>query len=226
MTQSAHQLARRIDFVFSDEQLLQQALTHRSSGSTNNERLEFLGDAVLGQVIANALFHRFSEATEGELSRLRAALVRKETLAAVAQELSLGDALRLGPGELRSGGHTRASILADALEALLAAVYLDSGKDAAERVILSLFKTRIEELTLHSGRKDPKTRLQELLQGRGLDLPTYEVVEVSGAAHEQQFSCRCRVDDLDLETTGEGGSRRKAEQAAAGKLLRMVPDVL
>lgn len=224
MTLSAHQLARRIDYVFSDEQLLQRALTHRSSGSTNNERLEFLGDAVLGQVIAGALFHRFSEADEGELSRLRAALVRKDTLASVAKELSLGDALRLGPGELRTGGHTRASILADALEALFAAIYLDSGQVAAERVILSLFKTRIEELTLNSGRKDPKTRLQEYLQGRGLDLPVYEVIDVSGAAHEQQFSCRCRVDDLDVEAIGKGGSRRKAEQVAAEELLREVSD--
>ena len=224
MIQPTRQLVERLGYSFRDEGLLAQALTHRSAGSINNERLEFLGDAVLGQVVAHDLFARFPEAAEGELSRLRAALVRKETLASVARTLDLGDYLALGPGELRTGGHTRASILADALEAVFGAVYLDGGQQAAERLILTLFEKRFDELTPGSGRKDPKTRLQEFLQGQRFSLPDYEVVDITGADHDQLFSCRCSVSDLGLEAVGEGSSRRRAEQAAAAEVLRQVGD--
>ena len=220
MKQPVDQIAAHLGYDFDDQTLLARALRHRSAGPDHNERLEFLGDAVLGLVIANALFERFATATEGQLSRLRAALVKKETLAEVARTIDLGDYLELGPGELRSGGHARASILADALEALFAAVYLDGGEKDARRVILSLFQKRIERMTLDSGRKDAKTRLQEYLQQRQLQLPSYEITAVEGADHEQRFHCLCRIAELEVEGVGEGGSRRKAEQSAAEDVLR------
>lgn len=219
MRQPAERLAGRLGYKFRDGDLLMQALTHRSAGSANNERLEFLGDAILGFVVADALFERFPDATEGQLSRLRAALVKKDALAETARALELGSFLHLGPGELRTGGHTRASILADALEALFAAVYLDGDESAAKKIILSLLQNRIDAMTLDSGKKDAKTRLQEHLQGRQLGLPVYEITRVEGEAHDQRFYCSCSVQDLGLTGSGDGTSRRRAEQAAATDVL-------
>lgn len=222
MRQPSSQLARRLGYTFRTPELLERALTHRSANGDHNERLEFLGDAILGLVVAEALYARYPAATEGELSRLRATLVRKDSLAAAARTLDLGDYLKLGAGEVRTGGHTRSSILADALEALFAAIYLDGGAGEAEKVILRLLRPRLEAMTLEGCRKDAKTRLQEVLQARQLELPVYEILSVEGAAHEQQFSCRCFVRDLGVEGSGEGSSRRKAEQAAAAGVLRQL----
>ncbi len=194
-------------------------MTHRSAGEPHNERLEFLGDAVLNCVVAQLVFREFGAATEGDLSRFRASLVSGEALAVVAQEVQLGDQLRLGSGELKSGGFRRKSILADTLEALFGAIYLDGGFDAAERVIERLFVPRLDRLPTAAELKDPKTRLQETLQGQGLPLPTYIVDAVTGEAHNQQFQVSCAVDALGLRTTASGASRRRAEQAAAQLLL-------
>jgi len=199
--------------------LLALALTHRSAGRTNNERLEFLGDATLGLVMAEALWSRFPDADEGELSRRRAALVNKDSLAAVARELRLGDYLRLGPGELRTGGHARDSILADALEALIGAVYLDCGLERVRDMVLRLFAERLARVAGEDAVKDPKTRLQEWLQGRRRPVPEYSVVDVAGAAHDQQFAVTCRLADTGAESRGLGSSRRRAEQDAAGRML-------
>ena len=221
MRQPIAQFAASLGQTFADESLLEQALTHRSAGALNNERLEFLGDALLGHVVANELYRRFPTATEGQLSRLRSSLVRKESLAEAARALELGKYLQLGPGELRTGGHARSSILADGLEAVIAAVFLDAGATAAERVILDIMRTRLDALTLDDGlRKDSKTRLQEHLQARGFGLPDYEMPDIQGEAHAQRFRCGCTVDAMKLRGEGEGSSRRKAEQAAAADVLR------
>ena len=212
-------LTQALDYRFHDEGLLEQALTHRSAAGHNNERLEYLGDALLDFFVAEALYFRFGEADEGQLSRLRAGMVKKESLAAVARSLELGDYLRLGAGELRSGGHARDSILADATEAVLAAVYLDGGLEVAKRVTLRLFQPRLEEIDLEQALKDPKTRLQEYLQAQRHPLPEYGILEVSGSQHQQQFKVYCRVLDLELESLGTGTSRRRAEQQAAQNLL-------
>ncbi len=216
------ELCRSIGYIFSDPKLIEQALTHRSAGGNNNERLEFLGDAILGFVIADVLFHRFPEATEGEMSRLRASLVKRDTLAAIAREYALGDYLILGSGELRSGGHARSSILADGLEAILGAIYLDSGYEATRAAILRLFSERLEKISLNDQKKDPKTRLQELMQARKLSLPVYEVTEVRGEPHNQVFQVICSVNELNQEIKGSGSSRRKAEQDAASQLLSLL----
>jgi len=210
---------RRLGHAFADPQLLDDALTHRSAQSRHNERLEFLGDAVLGFLIAEALWQRFPEAKEGELTRLRAQLVNRESLARVAQELELGQYLRLGEGELRSGGHARESILADAVEAVLAAVSLDGGLELARRVVGELLGARLAVLSPATQAKDAKTRLQEYLQARHLPLPSYEVLEATGKDHAQTFVVRCLVEALDRSTTAAGPSRRKAEQLAAERLL-------
>ncbi len=212
-------LLKAIDYTFSDHRLVETALTHRSAGAQNNERLEFLGDAILGFVIADELCRHFEGADEGQLSRLRARLVKGESLAALARELKLGDYLALGAGELRSGGQGRDSILADALEALFAAVYLDGGYEAARRVVLNLFQPRLKTLSLDAQQKDPKTRLQEYLQARRLGLPTYSVVSIAGEQHDQLFRVKCIAPHLEQESEGTGSSRRKAEQAAAERLL-------
>jgi len=212
-------LAKQLDYRFGEPELLRTALTHCSFGAGNNERLEFLGDGALNFVIASALFQRFPEAPEGTLSRLRASLVKGETLAEIAADLRLGDYLRLGSGELKSGGFRRASILADAMEAIIGAVYLDGGFDAARALILALYEQRLEDINAERELKDPKTRLQEWLQGRRLDLPRYEVIEVSGAAHDQLFMVRCLVNELAEPTEGRANSRRRAEQQAAEKAL-------
>jgi len=212
-------LAERLGVDLSDPALLAQALTHRSHGSVNNERLEYLGDAVLSFLVAEMLFLRFPDASEGELSRFRASLVSGEALAATAASLGLGEQLRLGEGEMKSGGHRRATILADALEAVVGAIYLDLGIEAARQVAARLFEAAIDRLPSASELKDPKTRLQEWLQGRGLPLPDYTVLEVSGEPHDQRFSVRCDIPALALSAVADGSSRRRAEQEAAQRIL-------
>ncbi|MGH8177111.1 MAG: ribonuclease III [Steroidobacter sp.] len=202
-----------------DAALLEAALTHRSAGGPHYERLEFLGDAVLNCVIAMLVFREFGAADEGDLSRFRASLVSGEALAVIAGEIELGDQLRLGSGELKSGGFRRKSILADALEALFGAIYLDGGFDAASDVIERLFAPRLDRLPTAAELKDPKTRLQESLQARGLPLPIYAVESTSGQAHNQSFEVSCSVDALGLKAAAIGASRRRAEQAAAQLLL-------
>lgn len=214
-------LPRALGHEFTDEALLTAALTHRSAGGHNNERLEFLGDAVLGLVVAEALFRAREQAREGELSRLRASLVKRDTLAEVARELHLGDYLHLGVGEQRSGGFRRASILADALEAVFGAIYLDGGFDAARACILRLFDARLSDLP-QAAQKDAKTRLQELLQGRALALPRYELTATQGQDHAQRFTVSCTVEPLALRTEGEGSSRQQAEQIAALRMLETI----
>jgi len=213
------ELARRIGHPFVDESLFELALTHRSCGKKNNERLEFLGDSILNFVIADDLFARFPQAKEGELSRLRARMVKGVTLSEVARELGLGDYLRLGSGELKSGGYRRDSILADAVEAIIGAIYLDSDMETARGFILSWFKTRLEKLDLNETLKDSKTRLQEFLQSRRFALPTYELIKVQGEAHDQTFYIDCTVAGLAKPAKGVGSSRRQAEQEAAKNAL-------
>jgi len=208
-------LASRIGHRFQDETLLTRALTHRSRSSANYERLEFLGDSVLSLVVSATLFDRFPDLSEGELTRLRARLVRRETLAALARELELGEYLQLGGGELKSGGFDRDSILADALEAVVGAVYRDGGIESVQAVVLELYRPMLEQLDPGALLKDPKTRLQEYLQKRGLPTPGYDVLDVSGEAHQQHFVVTCQVPGLDAPIQGEGSSRRHAEQAAA-----------
>ncbi len=212
-------LQHRLGCSFIDPGLLGQALTHRSAGSDNNERLEYLGDAVLSFVVAELLFHAHPEASEGELSRYRASLVSGDALGAIALELGLGEHLRLGEGELKSGGKRRASILADALEALIGAVYLDQGLAAASALAARVLQRRLEELPGASDLKDAKTRLQEWLQGRGLNLPEYKVLEITGEPHEQHFRVRCDVGELAIAAEAGGSSRRRAEQEAAAMVL-------
>lgn len=212
---SQHPLTTRLGYSFHAPGLLRQALTHRSFGTPHNERLEFLGDGVLNCVIAALLYQRFPNLPEGHLSRLRAGLVNQETLSRLANELALGDHLQLGEGELKSGGFRRPSILADALEAILGAVYLDGGFDAAASLVGRIYQPLLDGLDPKTLGKDPKTLLQEYLQSRRLPLPRYQVVSVQGEAHEQHFEVECAVPELSIRTTGEGASRRAAEQEAA-----------
>jgi ribonuclease-3 len=213
---------RALGHVFSRQDLLLQALTHRSHGTPHNERLEFLGDSVLNCIVASRLFELFPTLREGELSRLRASLVRQETLFLIAQELQLGDDLRLGEGELKSGGFRRPSILADALEALLGAIYLDAGFDRVREVVLGLFQKHFELIDPRKALKDPKTALQELLQARRRALPQYVLLATRGEAHAQQFEVECRVPELALSVRGIGGSRRAAEQDAAQHACQLI----
>ncbi len=208
-------LSRHLGYEFKAPALLRQALTHRSYGTPHNERLEFLGDSVLSLVISTRLYHDFPKLTEGELSRVRAHLVKEPTLAEIAQGLQLGDYLFLGEGELKSGGFRRPSILADALEAIVGAVYLDGGFFEAQRILDGLYAPVIAKLEPKKLSKDPKTQLQEYLQGRKLRLPKYTIVATEGEAHEQHFKVQCAIAELDIQVTGEGASRRKAEQEAA-----------
>ena len=217
---TAQSVARKLGHVFSDAALLKTALTHRSFGTPNNERLEFLGDGILDFVIAAALFHRFPNLPEGDLSRLRANLVRQESLHRLALELGIGEVLRLGEGELRSGGAQRPSILADALEALFGAIYLDAGFVAAQGVIEKLYAPLIDELKPGHFQKDAKTRLQEWLQGRKKPLPRYQLMETTGAAHEQRFAVVCHIDSPALRTIGHGSSRRIVEQVVVEQALK------
>jgi len=219
------QLARLqnvLAYQFTNNKLLIQALTHRSKGSPNNERLEFLGDAILGFISADLLYAQFQQVPEGHLSRFRASLVKKETLAALAREFSLGEYLRLGSGELKSGGFRRDSILADGMEAIFGAMYLDGGLEPVRALIERCLSSRLEKLSAESDLKDPKTRLQEYLQARRLDLPEYTVTETHGEAHEQEFMVECRVVGLDQIVMGIGDSRRKAEQTAAQQALGLL----
>lgn len=211
-------LCRRLGYTFTDDALLRTALTHRSAAGANNERLEFLGDSILNFVIAEALFEHYPKAREGELSRLRASLVKGDTLAKAARAIELGDYLNLGSGELKSGGFRRDSILADALEAVLAAVYLDSDFVTCQALIRRLFGQQLAALPAADQLKDPKTRLQEALQARQQALPIYDVLAVSGEPHDQKFTVRCTIDN-GLVTVAEGASRRKAEQEAARQAL-------
>ncbi|HMV38840.1 MAG TPA: ribonuclease III [Plasticicumulans sp.] len=215
---AAARLEPALGHRFRDPALRDAALTHRSAGGSNNERLEFLGDALLGCVIGEALYQRLPRAPEGDLTRLRALLVREATLAELARELALGDALALGGSELKSGGYRRASILADAFEALIGAIYLDSDFETCRRVVLALFGPRLDALPSPSELKDPKTRLQEYLQARQQPLPAYRIVEVSGEAHAQTFTVECTCSGLPA-VVASGTSRRKAEQEAAGRML-------
>lgn len=222
MKQDKRPLLKRLRYQFKEPSLFEDALTHRSAGASNNERLEFLGDGALNFVIAEQLFRREPRFKEGDLSRQRASLVRGETLAEIAHELELGDYLKLGSGELKSGGFRRDSILADALEAVLGAIYLDGGFDGCRDVILHLYSGRLDNLPDAQKLKDPKTRLQEYLQGKGMALPEYELVSATGKAHEQQFLVECRVPDMSLTTRATATSRRKAEQSAAQSLLTSI----
>lgn len=219
MNSDRQQLIQRLGHEFSDPALLERALTHRSFGADNNERLEFLGDAVLGMLISQILYRHFGSASEGDLTQFRAQLVNGESLAGVARDLQLGSHLRLGQGEMKSGGRRRNSILANSLEAVLGAVFLDAGIDACERCVRHWFATRLSALTLAADYKDSKTRLQEYLQGRGVDLPQYEVEQVTGVDHAKLFSVCCSLPLTPKVFTGTASSRRKAEQAAAAKAL-------
>lgn len=216
---AAQRIAQGLGHAFRDADLLREALTHRSAGSWNNERLEFLGDALLNSIIAIELFARQPRAPEGELSRLRAALVRGETLAGIARELDIGSGLVLGEGERKSGGHRRDSILADTLEALIGAIFLDSDFETTRALVLGLFAGRLADLPSAESLKDPKTRLQEYLQQRRYDPPDYSVIEVAGADHAQRFTVRCRIEALACERRATATSRRKAEQQAAQACL-------
>jgi ribonuclease-3 len=221
---SSSLIEQRLGHAFSSPALLSQALTHRSFGTPHNERLEFLGDGVLNCRIAALLYERFRGLPEGDLSRIRANLVNQVPLARIANDLGLGEALRLGEGEVRTGGAFRASILADALEALLGAVYLDAGFDTAARVIDQLFLPMIEADGGHIQVKDPKTRLQELLQSKRESLPEYRVARIEGAQHRQTFVVECVVVSRGEKSTGEGNSRRNAEQKAAAEMLMRIND--
>ncbi|MDW9226929.1 ribonuclease III [Burkholderia cepacia] len=209
----------RLRYEFRNAELLRQALTHRSHSATHNERLEFLGDSVLNCAVAALLFQRFSKLDEGDLSRVRANLVKQQSLYEIAQALNISDGLRLGEGELRSGGFRRPSILADAFEAIIGAVFLDGGFEAAQGVIKRLYIPILDHIDPRTLGKDAKTLLQEYLQGHKIALPTYTVVATHGAAHNQQFEVECTVPKLDVKVSGSGASRRAAEQAAAKKAL-------
>ncbi|MDR3501337.1 MAG: ribonuclease III [Legionella sp.] len=215
-------LCRRLNYQFSNQAYLKQALTHCSVGSDNYERFEFLGDSILSFVIANELFHRFPQQSEGQLSRLRSFLVRGDMLVEIARELDLGDYLFLGQGELKSGGFRRASILSDALEAVFAAIFFDGGVDAAKEVILKLYKSRLEDPNLNDCLKDSKTQLQEYLQAEKLALPEYALTKVEGEEHDQIFYVNCIVDEAKQITHGQGPNRRKAEQIAAKLMLEQL----
>ena len=216
--------AEGLNIRFGNEELLERSLTHRSAGRDNNERLEFLGDAVLNFVVAEALYGRIPHATEGVLTRVRAELVRRSTLAGFARVLDLGSALNLGVGERKSGGRNRESILCDAFEALVGAYYLDAGLEACRSWLEELLAERMETALNARCAKDPKTELQEFLQARGLPLPAYTVSEVSGAAHEQLFTVACEAVGLARPAAGTGTSRRDAEQAAARQTLEVLRD--
>jgi ribonuclease-3 len=215
-------LVRRIGYEFKDPALLRRALTHRSYGMPHNERLEFLGDSVLSCAIATHLYHLHTRVQEGDLSRMRAHLVKEQTLSEIASSLNLGDCLKLGEGELKSGGFRRPSILADTLEAIIGAVYLDGGFASAEQMIARLFDPLMKGLDPKTLGKDPKTLLQEYLQGRKLPLPNYTVLSISGEAHEQHFEVECAIPDLDVRACGGGVSRRRAEQQAAGSVMQIL----
>ena len=223
MTKEVDRLEHTLRYSFADKSLILTALTHRSFGKSNNERLEFLGDSILGYLVAERLFQRFNAAPEGALSRIRSSLVNQTTLSSIARELDLGGCLRLGDGEKKTGGD-RDSILADALEALIAAIYLDSDLENCGRVVESLFESRLQEDIEIVQQKDPKTQLQEFSQARGHKLPEYSVVKVEGEAHNQIFYVQCSVEGFAKIEVCVGNSKRSAEQAAAKEMLKSIED--
>ncbi|QCU89999.1 ribonuclease III [Thiomicrorhabdus sediminis] len=209
------QLANKLGYQYQDIGFLQHALTHRSMGARNNERLEFLGDSLVNFVIADVLFHQFAKLPEGDMSRVRAHLVKGDTLAVIGREYDLSDYLVLGPGELKSGGYRRDSIIADAVEAIIASVYEDGGLEACRAMVMRFYDKRLQELDPKKVGKDPKTRLQEFLQSRNEALPEYSIISVNGAAHAQEFTVSCFVAKLNSKFEAVASSRRKAEQKAA-----------
>lgn len=213
---------KKINYKFQDQNLLATALTHRSVGKANNERLEYLGDAMLGFIIAEALFLRFPQLPEGHLTRLRASLVRQETLAQLARAIDLGDFLKLGTGEIKSGGWRRDSTLSNALEAIIGAVYLDADVNTCREFILNLYTDLFQALSPDVLNKDPKTELQELLQAKKLALPAYTVIKEEGAAHAKTFTVACRVSGIQESAIAEGSSKRNAEQTAAKTILELL----
>jgi ribonuclease-3 len=223
---SEQELSKRLTYSFVNGSLLTQALTHRSYSALNNERLEFLGDGALNFIIANQLYQRFPRLAEGDLSRLRAQLVKEVTLSELALTLELGDLLKLGEGELKSAGWRRPSILADALEAIIGAAYLDGGFNAAESIVLALYTDKLETIDPKAIDKDPKSLLQELLQSRKIAVPEYTVTHTEGEAHAQKFIVECTVPRLNIRTVGEGTSRRIAEQQAAQIALQSATEHL
>jgi len=222
LSQRQEELCKKLQVSFKDPDLLQQALSHRSVGSTNNERLEYLGDAILSFVIAEVLYSNFPQAKEGKLSRLRALLVKGVTLAEIARELNLGEVLILGPGELKSGGYRRESILADAVESIIGALYLDRGLEPTKSLILRLFDERLQAIDVNEVIKDPKTRLQELLQGRQNALPLYSVKEIKTGTNQPVFEASCQIELLKKVVVAQGSSHRKAEQRAAERVLTLL----
>lgn len=215
-------LQKKLNYQFNDLEHLVLALTHRSASHQHNERMEFLGDAILGNIIAIKLYEMFPKADEGELSRLRSFLVKEKALFEIAQTLELGDFLNLGSGELKSGGFRRASILSDAFEAIIAAIYLDSDFSTTQHFILAIYQDKLASLSLDMAKKDPKTRLQEWLQAKNLDVPHYQVVREDGKDHAKIYWVDCQVNYQKIQTQGQGASRRKAEQDAAEKVLEQL----
>ncbi len=222
MIRKPEELSKKLGLIFNDPQLFTRALTHRSASSTNNERLEFLGDSILGFVIAQKIYELFPSASEGVLSRLRASLVNQGSLAELARNHQMGDYLLLGSGELKSGGFRRDSILSDAVEAIIGALYNDQGMDVCQQWILELFAKKLAALSLDNWQKDPKTQLQELMQSRKLELPDYTVLTMSGLAHEQTFKVKCTTTLVADACVGSGNSRKKAEQSAAELMLELL----
>lgn len=218
-------LMRRLGYNFSDSSLLILALTHRSKGAKNYERLEFLGDSILGFVIAEWLFERFPEESEGKLSRMRSSLVRKETLAVVARNLQLGDDLILGEGELKSGGFNRDSILSDTVESIIGAIYLDAGLAKTKKFILTNFAEILSTTNPEISFKDPKSKLQEAMQKRSMSLPSYSIIKTEGADHKQQFTVVCKLNELPIEASASAPSRRRAEQKSATLVLQQLAEL-
>lgn len=219
-------LSKGLGYQYNNIEHLKKALTHRSMGAKNNERLEFLGDSLVNFMIADALYHQFEKISEGDLSRIRAFLVKGETLAKIGKEYSLSDYLMLGPGELKSGGYRRASIIADTLEAIIASVYEDGGLDACRQLVMRLYHDRLQKLDPSMVGKDPKTRLQEMLQSNREALPEYTVITVNGPAHAQEFTVSCYVAKLNRKFEANATNRRKAEQLAAEEALAVLEDTL
>ncbi|GAA0820580.1 ribonuclease III [Colwellia asteriadis] len=217
-------LTKKLGYEFEQTNLLIQALTHRSAKGAHNERLEFLGDSILGFVIAEALYEQFPKHDEGDLTRMRSSLVKGVTLAEIARDFSLGEYLILGPGELKSGGHRRESILEDAIEAIIGAIYIDSNIEQCKQLILTWFDKRLSKIKPGNEQKDPKTQLQEYLQGRKTPLPSYEVIDTKGQSHNQEFTVSCQTSVIDKEVIAKGTSRRKAEQAAAQQILALISE--
>ncbi|MBP8173022.1 MAG: ribonuclease III [Aeromonadaceae bacterium] len=222
MIDKLKRLEKKLGYLYVNDDLLKRAITHRSAGSRHNERLEFLGDSILSLVIAEALYHRFPDVSEGDMSRMRATLVREKTLAELAREFDLGEYLILGPGELKSGGYRRESILADTVEAIIGSIYLDSDMERIRTLLLQWYASRLDEIRPGADQKDPKTRLQEFLQGRRRPLPSYAVIKVKGEAHNQEFTVQCDIEGMEAPVIGVGSSRRKAEQSAAEKALEQL----